>query len=155
MASHCDNARTHLRCNSGRGPQSDSFRLLPDPIRSPVQVGPMTTDTSSIRPELKKCSEPWIKLRCLSPRANNIKRLSGRRLSEKLMITFADKGWRVVSATDSSGRNLGFLDRSRYVAPQLHSHSWVDPVPDPLLRKSGSAGNRTRTSGSVARNSDH
>jgi hypothetical protein len=32
----------------------------------------------------------------------------------------------------------------------------VDPVPDPLLlRKSGSAGNRTRISGSVARNSDH
>jgi hypothetical protein len=32
----------------------------------------------------------------------------------------------------------------------------VDPVPDPLLlRKSGSAENRTRTSGSVARNSDH
>jgi hypothetical protein len=32
----------------------------------------------------------------------------------------------------------------------------VDPVPDPLLfRKSGSVGNRTQTSGSVARNSDH
>jgi hypothetical protein len=32
----------------------------------------------------------------------------------------------------------------------------VDPVPDPLLlRKSGSAGNRTGTSGSVARNSDY
>jgi hypothetical protein len=32
----------------------------------------------------------------------------------------------------------------------------VDPVPDPLLlRKSGSTGNRTRTSGSEARNSDH
>jgi hypothetical protein len=32
----------------------------------------------------------------------------------------------------------------------------VDPFPDPLLfRKSGSAGNRSRTSGSVARNSDH
>jgi hypothetical protein len=32
----------------------------------------------------------------------------------------------------------------------------VDPVPDPLLlRKSGSAGNRSRTSVSVARNSDH
>jgi hypothetical protein len=32
----------------------------------------------------------------------------------------------------------------------------VDPVPDPLLlRKSGSAGNRTRASGSVAKNSDH
>jgi hypothetical protein len=32
----------------------------------------------------------------------------------------------------------------------------VDLVSDPLLlRKSGSAGNRTRASGSVARNSDH
>jgi hypothetical protein len=32
----------------------------------------------------------------------------------------------------------------------------VDHVPDPLLlRKSGSAGNRTRTSGSVVSNSDH
>jgi hypothetical protein len=32
----------------------------------------------------------------------------------------------------------------------------VDPVPDPLLlRKSGIAGNRTRASGSVARNSGH
>jgi hypothetical protein len=32
----------------------------------------------------------------------------------------------------------------------------VGPVPDPLLlRKSGSAGNRIRTSGSVARNTDH
>jgi hypothetical protein len=32
----------------------------------------------------------------------------------------------------------------------------VDPVPDSLLlRKSGSAGNRTDTSRSVARNSDH
>jgi hypothetical protein len=32
----------------------------------------------------------------------------------------------------------------------------VDPVTDPiLLRKSGSAGNRTRASGSVAKNSDH
>jgi hypothetical protein len=58
------------------------------------------------------------------------------------------------------GRVLGFLDRSRYVffqaAPQLYSRGWVDPVPDTLLlRKSGSAGKRTRTSGSVARNSDH
>jgi hypothetical protein len=32
----------------------------------------------------------------------------------------------------------------------------VDPVPDPvLLRKSGRAGNQTRISGSVARNSGH
>jgi hypothetical protein len=32
----------------------------------------------------------------------------------------------------------------------------LNPVPDPLLlRKSGSAGNRTRSSGSVAKYSDH
>jgi hypothetical protein len=30
----------------------------------------------------------------------------------------------------------------------------VDPVPDLLLRNSGRVGNRTRTSGSVAKNSD-
>jgi hypothetical protein len=49
----------------------------------------------------------------------------------------------------SRSRNYG-------VAPQLFSWGWVDPVPDPLLlRKSGSAGNPTRTSGSGAKNSDH
>jgi hypothetical protein len=30
------------------------------------------------------------------------------------------------------------------VAPQLYSRGWVDPVPDPLPRKPGSVGNRTR-----------
>jgi hypothetical protein len=66
----------------------------------------------------------------------------------------------VVRVTDLYARILGLLDRSRYfffqVAPQLYSRGLVDPVPDPLLlRKSGSARNRTRASGSVARNSDH
>jgi hypothetical protein len=70
-------------------------------------------------------------------------------MSVKLVPTFADRGCRVVSATDLHGRILGFLDRSRYyffqVAPQLYSRGWVDPVPDPqLLRKSSRAGNRTR-----------
>jgi hypothetical protein len=38
----------------------------------------------------------------------------------------------------------------------MYSRGWVDPVPDPLLLlKSGSVGNRSRTSGSVDRNSDH
>jgi hypothetical protein len=51
----------------------------------------------------------------------------------------------MVSATDSYGRILGFLDRCRYffveVAPQLYSGGSVDPVPDQLLlRKSGSKG---------------
>jgi hypothetical protein len=78
----------------------------------------------------------------------------------KLVPTFVDRGCHMISMPDPCGRILGFLDRSRYfffqVAPQLYSQGWVDPIPDPLLlRKSGTAGNRTRSSGSVARNSDH
>jgi hypothetical protein len=92
--------------------------------------------------------------------ASNLHRLIDRRLLVKLVPTFADRGCRVVSETDPHGRILGFADPSRYfffqVTPQVYSRVWVDPVPDPLLlRKSGSAGNRTRTSGSVARNCDH
>jgi hypothetical protein len=59
--------------------------------------------------------------------ANELYRPSDRRLSAKLAPTSADRGCRVVSATDTYGRNLGFLDRSRYfsfqVAPQLYSRS--------------------------------
>jgi hypothetical protein len=85
---------------------------------------------------------------------------SDRRMSTKLVPTFADTGWHVVSVTDPCGRILGFLDRSRYfifqVAPQLYSRGWVGLVLDPLLlRKCSSAGNRTRASGSLGRNSDH
>jgi hypothetical protein len=92
------------------------------------------------------------KLRSLNPLAN----YADRRLSVKLVPTFAERGCHVVSVTDTYGRILGFLDRSRYfffqVAPQLYSRGWVDPIPDPLLlRKCGSAGDRTRASGSVAR----
>jgi hypothetical protein len=62
---------------------------------------------------------------------------------------FTVRRCRVVSTTDSHGRlfrssrpeSLLFLQ----VAPQLLSRGWMDPVPDPpLLRKSGSAGNRIR-----------
>jgi hypothetical protein len=52
-------------------------------------------------------------------------RPSERRLSEKLVPNFADKGCRVVSTTDPHGRFLSFLHWSRYyffqVAPQLYS----------------------------------
>jgi hypothetical protein len=44
------------------------------------------------------------------------------------------RGCHVVSVTNPYGRNLGFLERSRYyffqVAPQLYPRGWVDPVPD-------------------------
>jgi hypothetical protein len=97
---------------------------------------------------------PW------SESASELYRPSDRRLSAKLVPTFAERGYHVVSVTNSYGRNLGFLDRSRYfffqVAPHLYSRGWLDPVPVTLLlRKSGSARNRTRASGSVTRNSDH
>jgi hypothetical protein len=59
------------------------------------------------------------------------------------------EGCHVVSATDPHGRQCLFSGPEPLlfiqVAPQLTSRGWVDPVPDPLLlRKSGSAGNRTR-----------
>jgi hypothetical protein len=57
--------------------------------------------------------------------ASALCRPSDRRLSAKLVLTFADTECRVVSATDPYVRILDFLDRSRYnffqVAPQLYS----------------------------------
>jgi hypothetical protein len=64
-------------------------------------------------------------------------------VSEVSANFFADRGCNVVSVTNSYGRILGFLDRSRYyffqVAPQLYSRGWVDSVPDPVLFFSSSA----------------
>jgi hypothetical protein len=66
-----------------------------------------------------KLKTPW------PASASELYRPSDRRLSEKLVPTFVDRVCRVVSVTDSYGRILGFLDRSRYfffqVAPQLYS----------------------------------
>jgi hypothetical protein len=66
--------------------------------------------------------------------ASELYRPSDRRLSAKLVPTFADRGCRVMNPY---GRILGFLDRSRYfffqVAIQLFSRGCVDPAPDPLL----------------------
>jgi hypothetical protein len=47
---------------------------------------------------------PW------SESASELYRPSNSRLSAKLVPTFAHRGWRVVSVTDSYGRNLGLLD---------------------------------------------
>jgi hypothetical protein len=66
-----------------------------------------------------------------------------------LVPTFVDSG---ASRGQRGGSptvvNLSFLDRSRYFSFRyflIHPHEgWVDLVPDPLLlRKSGSAGNRS------------
>jgi hypothetical protein len=69
-----------------------------------------------------------------SESANKLSRPSDTVLSAKLVPTFANRGCRVVSATDPQGRILGVLDRSRYyfqVAPQLYSRGWVDHVTSP------------------------
>jgi hypothetical protein len=67
-----------------------------------------------------------------------------------LVPIFVDRG---VSSGQRGGSstvvNLSYLDQSRYISFQyllIYSHKgWVDHIPDPLLlRKSGSAGNRTR-----------
>jgi hypothetical protein len=65
------------------------------------------------------------KLRVFSPRAD-------RPLSAKLMPTFADRGCRVVSATDPYGYILGFLDQHQ--GPQMCELPWsISYVPDCVL----------------------
>jgi hypothetical protein len=56
----------------------------------------------------KQKQTPW------SESASELYRPSDRRLSAKLVSTFADRGCHVVSVTDPYGRILDFLDRSRY-----------------------------------------
>jgi hypothetical protein len=83
-----------------------------------------------------------------SESAGELHQPSDHRLSVKLVPTFAYRGCHVVSRADPYHRILWFLDFT-------HEAEWT-PVPEPLLRKSGGAGNRTQTSGSLARNSlDH
>jgi hypothetical protein len=61
----------------------------------------VATDTTSKQ-------TPW------SESASELYRPSDRRLSAKLMTTFADRGCYVVSVTDPYSRILGFLGRNRY-----------------------------------------
>jgi hypothetical protein len=95
----------------------------------------------------------------LSPRANYTDRATAacRRSDCKLVrIEGATwSAWRISPAVFSRfSRQEPLLFYQ--VASQLYSRGWVDPVPDPLLFFfSCSAGNRTRASGSIAKNSDH
>jgi hypothetical protein len=75
-------------------------------------------------------------------------RPSDRRLSVTLVPTFADREYHVVSVTDSYGRILGFLDRSRsfffQVAPQLYSRGWIcSQELWPLYHRGGQINNHT------------
>jgi hypothetical protein len=90
-----------------------------------------------------------------SESASKLYRPSDRRLLAKLVPTFADKGCHMISVT--SLRPYSRFSRSEPLLFLPSSSSIVfNCTPDQLLlRKSGSAGNRTRASGSAARNSDH
>jgi hypothetical protein len=89
--------------------------------------------------------------------ASELYRTSDRRLSGKLVPTFLERGVVCSALRIPFGRNVGFLDRSRYfffqIAHYLYSRGWMDPFPDLLLlRKFGSTENGTRTPESVVRN---
>jgi hypothetical protein len=78
--------------------------------------------------DFDKFSSYWLESsvhRYLKTSLSELYRPSDRRLSAKLVLTFADRGFHVVSVTDPCGHILGFLDWSRYfffrVAPQLYS----------------------------------
>jgi CBS-domain-containing membrane protein len=62
-------------------------------------------DTTTTKKQTKQT--PW------SESASVLYRPSDRRLSVKLVSTFADRGCHVISVTDSYSRILGFLGRSR------------------------------------------
>jgi hypothetical protein len=107
----------------------------------------------SLRRPSRRKKTPW------SESATELHRPSNHRLSAKWLPTFADRGCHVVSVTDLYGRILGFIDRSRYFSiKQLlsctHEAEWT-PFQTHYSFFSDSAGNRTRASGSVAKNSNH
>jgi hypothetical protein len=69
--------------------------------------------------------------------ASELYRSSDRRRSAKLVLTLADRGCHMVSATSPSDRNYDFLDLKRLLflpsSSSNCSRGWVHPVPDPLL----------------------
>jgi hypothetical protein len=97
------------------------------------------------------------KLHGLSPQANYTDRETAVCRQNDCQLSRIEgatwSAWRIPTAVFLVSRQEQLLFYQ--VATQLYSRGWVDPVPDPLLFFSGSAGNRNRASGSVAKNSDH
>jgi hypothetical protein len=110
---------------------------------------------------INKCEIHWGRTHVCAHAHTDIK-LSGFQVaSEPYQLTDPGCWWSSVEGLVWPAQqiplavNLSFLDQNCYfyfeVTPQLSSWGWVDPVPELLLlRKSGSAGNRTRdTNGKV------
>jgi hypothetical protein len=128
-----------------------------------------TTEHADRRPYISSNRIKWTRNNKQTPwseSASELYRPSDLRLSTNWLPTFVGKGCHVVSVTDPYGRILDFLDRSRYFSTKhllscTHEAEWTPFQTHycfPFLffsRKSGSAGNRTWASGSVAKNSDH
>jgi hypothetical protein len=105
---------------------------------NPKQAQAMIQDYVLTKTFVNTVTEIQMRERTPCPEsASELYRPSDHRLSAKLVLTFADRGYRVISTADPYGRILHFLDRSRYfffqVAPQLYPWGWVEPVPDPLI----------------------
>jgi hypothetical protein len=83
------------------------YRMSDQRITFP-KTAPRYDCNQSVQNKKKNKQTPW------SESASELYRPSGRRLSAKRLPTFADKGCHVISVTDPYGRNLDFLDRSRY-----------------------------------------
>jgi hypothetical protein len=90
--------RTHIPCIVCGSP------VIGDHFRSSTWT--QTARCSALR------SVSWLKKAPWPESASKLYRPSDHRLSEKLVLTFADRGCHVVSVTDPYGRILGFLDRS-------------------------------------------
>jgi hypothetical protein len=122
---------------------------------------PMCFHLVIMKTKTKQKKNIYIYIYSWSECASELYQTNDRRLPAKSVPTFfPDSGVSPSQRRMPYGRNLDFLNDSRYlffqVAHQLYSRGWVDPVPNLLLlRKSGSAWNRTRISGSVIRNYGH
>jgi hypothetical protein len=102
----------------------------------------------------KKNQLPW------SESASKLYRPSDRLLSAKWLPTCADRGCRVVSVTDPSGRILSVFYTGATTFLSSSSSVVLTRLSGPRSRPttiffSGSARNRTQASRSVANNSDH
>jgi hypothetical protein len=85
--------------------------------------------------------------------ASELYRPRDHRLLAKLVPIFADRGCQVVSVTDPYGHILGFLDRDRYFFLPSSSSVVLTRLSGPHSRPTTSQ--KMRTTGSIARNSDH
>jgi hypothetical protein len=103
-------------------------------------------------PEEKKNSVAWVNERTIpTERQPLVGKVSANFCGQRVPRSQRDESLRTYSRVSRPEPLL-----LSQVTPQLYSLGWVDSVPDPLLlRKSSSVQNRSRTSGSVAGNSDH